>query len=161
MKMYNGMYNSYNQQINLDRINNQIKELENMRNQYQGMVQQQMPSNTGITQNFQLAPNNQSSKINYCENIEDVRKELVFADTLFINKECSQLWLKNASGDIKTYELKEIVILDEKDLKIAQLEAKINMLENGGVNSESNVNVNENVNGKSTIKKSASIQSNK
>lgn len=160
--MYNGIYPPYNQQASLDRINNQIRELENMRSQYQGMAQQQMPSSTGITQNFQLAPNNQNtSKINYAENVEDVKKELVFGDTLFINKGYSQLWLKNARGDVKTYELREIVVLDEKDLKIAELEAKINMLEKGSVNNESDEYVNANADGKSSIKKSASVQSNK
>lgn len=156
--MYNGIYNPYNQQMNLDRINNQIKELENMRNQYQGMIQQQMPSNTGITQNFQLAPNNQNgSKINYAKDIEEVKKELVFGDTLFVNQEYTQLWLKNAQGDVKTYELREIVEVDPKDAQIAQLEAKIRMLENGVVNNESNVDVNANVNGKTTKPKSSSV----
>lgn len=159
--MYNGLYAPY-QQVNLDRINSQIKELENMRNQYQGMVQQQMPSNTGITQNFQLAPNNQnSSKINYAENVDDVKKELVFGDTLFINKECSQMWFKSASGDIRTYELKEIVVLDEKDVEIAQLRAKIEMLEKGSVNNEPVKYVNANDDEKFTGKKPTSVQPNK
>lgn len=160
--MYNGMYVPYSQQANLDRINNQIRELENMRNQYQGMAQQQMPSSTGITQNFQLAPNSQNtSKINYAENIEDVKKELVFGDTLFVNKEYSQLWLKTAQGDIKIFELKEIIEIDPKDLEIAQLRAKIDMLEKGSVKNESIEHVNANDDEKSAGKKSSSIQSSK
>ena len=86
-----------------------------------------------------------------------MRKELVFADTLFINKEYSQLWYKNASGEIKTYELKEIIELDEKDRKIAELEAKIDMLVKEKENEQY---ANENVNGTTSSKKSTNGKSN-
>ena len=41
----------------------------------------------------------------------------------------SILWLKNSHGGVKTYELKEIVAKDEKDVQIAFLKAKIENLE--------------------------------
>ena len=39
------------------------------------------------------------------------------------------LWIKNSAGDIKAYELEEIIEKDEKDLQIEYLTAKINELE--------------------------------
>ena len=118
------MYGMYNSQMNIDRINNQIKELETLRGQYQNMPQQQP---TNLTQNFQLAPNN--SGIKYVNTIEDVKKELVFTDTLFPNKEFTYLYVKNSKGDIKTYELLEVIEKDEKDILIDELMEKINRLE--------------------------------
>ena len=118
------MYNPYNNQMYMqdlqglrDRIDRQMQ-----------MVNQNPPQPMPITQNFQLAPNQNSNGIKYANSVDDVKNELFFADTLFVNKEYTQLWYKNASGEVKTYELKEIIELDEKDLKIRDLEAKINML---------------------------------
>lgn len=107
-----------NTQNSIDRIDGQIKELENMRSQLQRVSQ---PS---INQTFQLAPNMQGG-IKYVNSIDDVSKELVFNDTIFLNKEFNKLWLKNAKGEIKSYELKEVIIKDEKDLIIEALQNQI------------------------------------
>lgn len=146
------MYNPYNNQMYMqdlqglrDRIDRQMQ-----------MANQNQPQATPITQNFQLAPN-QNNGIKYVNSIEDVRKELVFADTLFVNKEYTQLWVKNASGEVKTYELKEIIEKDQKDLKIAELEAKIDMLIKEKENEQY---VNENANGTTSSKKSTNGKSN-
>ena len=146
------MYNPYSNQMYMqdlqglrDRIDRQMQ-----------MANQNQPQATPITQNFQLAPN-QNNGIKYVNSIDDVRKELVFADTLFVNKEYTQLWLKNASGEVKTYELKEIIELDEKDRKIADLEAKIDMLIKEKENEQY---VSENVNGTTSSKKSTNGKSN-
>ena len=146
------MYNPYNNQMYMqdlqglrDRIDRQMQ-----------MANQNQPQTAPITQNFQLAPN-QNNGIKYANSIDDVRKELVFADTLFVNKEYTQLWLKNASGEVKTYELKEIIELDEKDRKIADLEAKIDMLIKEKENEQY---VSENVNGTTSSKKSTNGKSN-
>lgn len=146
------MFNPYNNQM-------YMQDLQNMRDRIDRQMQlanQNQPQATPITQNFQLAPN-QSNGIKYVSSIEDVRKELVFADTLFINKELSQLWLKNASGDIKVYQLIEIVEKDPKDVKIAELEAKIDMLVKEKENEQY---VNENVNGTTSSKKPTNGKSN-
>jgi hypothetical protein len=113
--------------------NNQMymQDLQGLRDRIDRQMQianQNQPQATPITQNFQLAPN-QNNGIKYVNSIEDVKKELVLADTLFVNKEYTLLWHKNASGEVKTYELKEIIELDEKDRKIADLMARINALE--------------------------------
>lgn len=68
---------------------------------------------------------NNGSGINYAETIDDVKNQLVFQDTLFINKNMTLLWYKMTNGDVKSYSISEIIIKDEKDLKIEELEAKI------------------------------------
>lgn len=118
--MYNNPYiNQYSQQANLERINAQINELENMKKQMQQPVQQ--PT---INQNFQLAPNNNTMK--FVNTIDDVSKEIVYSDTPFFSKDMSVMWVKNAKGDIKSFELNEIVPLDEKDIQIKYLQEQIN-----------------------------------
>lgn len=109
------MFNTYSPQANLDRINSHIAELEKMRQQ----LTQQPP----ITQNFQITPNGQSMR--YSDSLESVEREYVTGDTPFFSKDLSVLWLKNASGEVKTYELKEIIKKDEKDLQIELLMAQI------------------------------------
>ena len=138
------MFGNYNPQASLDRINSHISELEKMKAQ---LTQQQTPN---LTQNFQLAPNQGGMK--YAENLEQVEKELVLLDTPYFSRDMSILWLKKASGETKTYELREIVKKDEKDLKIEFLMAKIEELEKEVKNESSNINVDESVEGeKSTI----------
>lgn len=147
------MFNPYNNQM-------YMQDLQGLRDRIDRQMQiaNQPPTQpTPITQNFQLAPNQNSNGIKYVNNIEDVKKELVFIDTLFVNKEYTQLWYKNASGEVKTYELKEIIELDEKDLKIAELEAKLNKLLEENKNEQS---IDKNDVGSTTIKKSTNGKSN-
>lgn len=120
--MFNNPY--YGSQVSMERIDNQIKELENMRNQLQ------RNSQPAINQTFQLAPGNIGG-IKFVNGIEDVHKELVFADSVFLSKDFSCMWMKNTKGEVKTYEIKEIVQKDEKDLLIEELMARIDKLERG------------------------------
>lgn len=130
-----------------------MQDLQSMRDridkQLQQMQQINQPQQTPITQNFQLAPS-QNSSIKYAETIDDVKKDLVFGDTLFVNKDYTYMWLKNARGDIKTYEVKEIVILDEKDTQIKNLTAQIEELKKELSNYAANVNEYANVKASST-----------
>jgi len=122
--MYNGYYSP---QASMDRINSQIAELERMK--------QQISQPTNLTQNFQLAP---SVGLKQADSIEQVQKEIIATDTPFFSKDMTVLWLKYTSGDIKTYELKEIIKKDEKDLKIELLMAQIEELKsNAKSNNES------------------------
>ena len=122
--MYNNPYMSmYNSQANIDRINNQINELEKMRTQ----LQQPQPQPTNLTQNFQLAPTNREV-IRYATSLEEVQRDMVIGDTPFFSKDMSVVWIKNTKGDIKTYELNEIVVKDEKDMQIALLQSQIEEL---------------------------------
>ena len=138
--MYNNPYmNVYNSQANIDRLNEQINNLEKMKAQMQQPVQP-----TNLTQNFQIAPTNREV-IRYANSIEEVQRDLVIGDTPYFSKDMSVVWIKNTKGEIKTYELKEIMPKDEKDIKIEFLEAQIKELKGGmKVNAKSNdVNVNE------------------
>lgn len=125
-----GNYNT-NAQMSIDRINNQIKDLENMRSHLQNVPQQPLTSTTpSINQTFQLAPNSQSG-VRYANSIDEVQKEFVVNDTPFFDKNLSIMWLKNAKGEIKTYELNEVVVKDEKDMLIESLQMQINELRKG------------------------------
>ena len=135
--MYNSPYfNTYNPQANIDRINNQIAELENMKKQ----MNQQSMQPTNLTQNFQLAPNNQNG-MRFANSIDEVQKSVITMDTPFFSNDMSVLWIKNAKGEIKTFEMKEIVPLDSKDIKIQYLEAQIEELKGMIRNESSNANV--------------------
>jgi len=127
-------YNSgINQQGFNERIDNEIARLQQMKEQIQKPVQQP----TNLTQNFQLAPTN-SHTMRYANTIEDVSRESVYFDTPFFSKDMSVLWIKNAKGDIKTYELNEIVQKDEKDIQIEMLQAQINEMKGMIKNARSN-----------------------
>lgn len=120
------MYNQFSQ---LDRINNQIAELEKMRNQ----MQQPVP----ITQNFQIAPSNRDI-IRYATSIEEVQRDLVLGETPYFSKDMSVVWIKDTKGNIKIYELNEIIPKDDKDIKIEFLEAQIKELREEMNNAKSN-----------------------
>lgn len=127
--MYNNPFNNaYTPQMNIDRINTQISELERMKTQYQQQENQLQPTN--LTQNFQLAPINREV-IRYANSIEDVQKDTVIGETPYFSKDMSVVWIKNIKGDIRAYELKEIIEKDEKDLKIEFLQAQIEELKKG------------------------------
>ena len=105
----------YNPQLTVDRIDAQIAELTKLKSQ--------VPNVQPITQNFQLAPQN---VIRYANSIDEVNKEYVIGDTPFFTKDLSILWIKSQSGTVKSYELKEIVEKDDKDLQIEFLQEQIN-----------------------------------
>ena len=126
--MYNYPYmQNYNTQPSLDRINAQINELEKMKEQMQKPIQSQP---TNLTQNFQLAPTSRDV-IRYATSIEEVQKDMVIGETPYFSKDMSVVWVKNLKGEIKTYELNEIVPKDEKDMQIEFLQAQIDELKKG------------------------------
>lgn len=126
--MYNNPYNMINNYSLNDRIDNEIERLKQMKTQ----VQQPTP----ITQNFQLAPTHNGMK--YANTIDDVKKEIVYFDTPYFSKDMSVLWVKNNKGDIKAYELTEIVEKDDKDIQIEYLTEEINKLK-GMIKYDANV----------------------
>ncbi len=120
--MYNNPYmNPYNSQANIDRLNEQINNLERMK------AQMQQPQPTNLTQNFQLAPSNRDV-IRYANSIDEVQRDMVIGETPYFSKDMSIVWIKNIKGEIKTYELKEIVPMDERDLLIQNLQMQVNEL---------------------------------
>ena len=136
--MFNGLYNP---QSSIERINSQIAELERMKAQIpQSAIQQP----TNLTQNFQLAP---SSNVSMCfaNSIDDVKKEIVINETPFFSKDMSVLWLKNPKGEVKSYSLEEIIVKDEKDLKIDFLQAQIEELRKEMKTNESRTDFDESI----------------
>ena len=135
--MYNNPYMAnLNQQNINDRIDSEIERLKQMKTNMQQPIQP-------ITQNFQLAPTNNHT-IRYANTIDDVNKEAVYYDTPFFSKDMSVMWLKNGKGEIKSYELNEIVLKDDKDIMIENLQAQINELK-GMIKNESDSNADESV----------------
>ena len=133
--MFGNPYNVYNPQASLDRINSQIAELEKLKTQ----IPMQQPTN--LTQNFQIAPTN--NVIKYAESMEEVQKNMVIGDTPFFSNDMSVVWIKSTNGEIKSYELKEIIQKDEKDIQIEYLQAQIEELKKEVKKDESNTDVNE------------------
>ena len=139
--MYNNPYlQPYNPQATRERIDTQIAQLQQMKEQLaQINVPNQQPS---INQTFQLAPTHGGMR--FVNSLSDVQKEMVYSDTPFFSNDMSVVWVKNAKGNIKSYELKEIAQKDDKDLIIEGLQIQINqmkeMIENAKPN---NLNADE------------------
>ena len=133
---YNPNNNVYEQNM-YDQIDGQIKQLQQMKEQVRN--NQMQPA---INQTFQLAPTNRDV-IRYATSIEEVQKESVIGETPYFSKDMSVVWVKNLKGEIKTYELNEIVLKDEKDIKIDYLIAQIEELKKGQNINERKSNVDE------------------
>jgi uncharacterized coiled-coil protein SlyX len=127
--MYNNPYSSiYSPQVSIDRINSQISELEKMKSQLPPTPIPQNPTN--LTQNFQIAPSTNTNSIRYATSIDEVERDVVVGDTPYFSKDLSVVWIKNTKGEIKSYELNEIVQKDEKDLMIESLQMQLKELTN-------------------------------
>ena len=64
---------------------------------------------------------------------------MVIGDTPYFSKDMSVVWIKNTKGDIKTYELTEIVPKDAKDLQIDFLQSQIEELRKEMKKNDANV----------------------
>lgn len=116
--------NGYNQLSSIDRQileeRNKINELEKQR------IQAQYAQPTILNQTIQTGPGN--SGIRYAESVDDVNREMIFVDTLFVNKEFTNMWYKTPQGKVRPFLLEEIVPKDEKDLRIESLEKQVKEL---------------------------------
>ena len=136
--------------------NNQIymqnmQDLQNMREKIDRQMQQmqqlnqnqmqQQPTPTNLTQNFQLAPNPNNNELEskYVNNIDEVKGIFVMKTGVFLNKELNTLWIKNTNGDIRTFELNEIIPQDPKDIEINNLKKELQRMKEM-ISNESNVN---------------------
>lgn len=150
----NGQYYMQNLQDMRDRIDNQMKQYQQSQMQ---MQQPQMPTN--LTQNFQLAPQPTNNEIQakYVNNIDDVKNTFVMTTGLFVNKEMNTLWFKNVNGDIRTFNLQEIIEQDPKDIEIQRLRNEIENMKGMILNEPHITNVDEQI----TDEKPTKLQSNK
>ena len=105
-----------------DRIDRQMQQVQQM-NQSQMQNQQPVP----ITQNFQLAPNPNNNELEskYVNNIDEVKNTFVMKTGVFINKDFTSLWIKDVTGNIRTFRTEEIIELDPKDKEIQMLRNEI------------------------------------
>lgn len=111
-----------------DRIDQQMRQMQ--------QFQQPMQQPTAINQTFQLAPNQANSELDgkYATSIDEVKNTLTLKNTLFIDKENRNLWIKNADGTIRTFTLSEVIELDPKDKQILELQKQIEELKGAVLN---------------------------
>lgn len=114
-----GMYNPYGNPI--DRIDSQIKELQNLKKSYQNIPQQQPIQNIINTNGSQVEF--ETRILNENERPSEI---LVSRRTAFIDLKNGVLSIKELNGDIKEYKIE--LPKDEKDLKIEELERRLNEL---------------------------------
>ena len=113
--------NGFNPQLyNIDR---QIQEERAKMAELERQKIQAYSQPTILNQTIQTGPGGQG--VRYAESIDDVKREMVFADTLFINKAFTNMWFKSPNGNIKTYLLEEFIPKDEKDLQIEALKREL------------------------------------
>ena len=116
------MQNMQDLQNMRDKIDRQMQQVQQMN---QNQMQQQQP--VPITQNFQLAPNSTNNELEskYVNNIDEVKGIFVMKTGVFLDKELNTLWIKNTNGDIRTFELNEIIPQDPKDVEINNLKLEL------------------------------------
>ena len=136
-----------------DRIDRQLNQL-----QHQNQMQQ-IPQ--PITQNFQLAPQQTNNELEskFVNSLDDVKNTFVMKTGLFTNKDFSTLWVKDVTGNIRTFRTEEVVELDEKDKEIAELKQQINEMK--GMIANATKCDNSNFDEPIEVKKSSRISNNK
>lgn len=113
--------NGFNPQLyNIDR---QIQEERAKMAELERQKIQAYSQPTILNQTIQTGPGGQG--VRYAESIDDVKREMVFADTIFVNKAFTNMWFKSPNGNIKTYLLEEFIPKDEKDLQIEALKREL------------------------------------
>lgn len=140
-----------------EKIDRQMQQIQQM-NQNQIQQQPQIPQ---VNQTFQLAPNptNNELESRYVNNIDDVRNIFVMKTGIFLNKDFTNLWVKNTNGDIKTFTLEEVVEIDPKDKEIQMLKKQIEEMK-GMISNESNGN-SADFNGEHESKNASKLQNSK
>lgn len=165
MNGYVGYNNPYNN--NFSNVG-YMQELQSMRDRIDKQITQmqqqpvQQPQTPAINQTFQLSNptnNNNDYDAKSVTSIDEVKSTLTIRNTLFVDKDMSKLWLKDASGNIKTYSLTEIIEMDEKDKQILDLQRQIDSLKGEILNAKSNINAD--VTEQTTSEKPTSVSANR
>lgn len=131
------MQNMQDLQNMREKIDRQMQQMQ----QFNQNQMQQQPVPTNLTQNFQLAPNSNNNELEskYVNNIDEVKGIFVMKTGVFLNKELNTLWIKNTNGDIRTFELSEIIQTDPKDVEINNLRQELQRMKEM-ISNESNGN---------------------
>lgn len=113
-----------------EQVDKQMQDLQNMQQMQQQFTNQQ--SQPHIQQTFQLSNpvNNNDFDAKYVDNADDVRNVIVYRNTMFISRDMSKLWFKDANGYTKVYEITEIVEEEPKDKKDIELDELKKQVEN-------------------------------
>ena len=137
-----------------DRIDSQMKQM-----QQQNQVPQ--PVAQPITQNFQLAPTQTNNELEskYADSIQTVKNTFVMKTGIFLNKDFSTLWVKDVTGNIRTFRTEEVIEMDEKDKEIYMLKRQLEEMK--GMMSNANESANANVNEQITKSKPPRVQNDK
>lgn len=140
-----------------DRIDNQIKSYQQTQMQ-QPIQQPQIPQ---VNQTFQLAPNSMNNELEskYVNNVDEVRNTFVMKTGIFVNKDFSTLWVKDVTGNIRTFRTEEVIEMDEKDKEIYMLKRQLEEMK--GMMSNANESANANVNEQITNSKPPRLQNDK
>lgn len=159
MPNYNTYYpnnNFYMQDLQAmrDRIDNQLRQIQQQNQNQQPLAQQP------ITQNFQIAPQQQiTSELegNYAENVDEVKNKFVTKTGIFATKDFSTIWVKDISGKIRTFRTDEIIELDDKDKEILMLRKQVGDLKEVIENANTNRQIDTDFNGTNEGKKSSRV----
>ena len=110
-----------------DKIDRQMQQVQQMQQMQQSQMQQSTQPNVPITQNFQIAPtqNNSDLESKYVENIDEVKSTFVMKTGIFLTKDLKTIWIKDVTGNIRTFETNEVIELDEKDVEINNLKIEL------------------------------------
>ena len=119
-----------NNQFYLNDLQNMRDRIDKQMQQLQHQNQMQQPVQQPITQNFQLASNPNISELEskYVNNFDDVKNTFVTKTGIFTNRDFSTIWVKDTTGNIRTFKTEEIIELDEKDREILDLQKQVNEL---------------------------------
>lgn len=119
---YNNAYYTSSLKDMRDQIDRQL--------QQQQQMQQQMQQQPQINQTFQLSTPQGVSDFDcrYMDNIDEVKKALVFRNSIFVNKDMTTMWFKDSTGNIRTFTMNEVIEKDEKDMQIENLTEQLNEL---------------------------------
>ena len=125
-----GFNNPYGNNFYLEDLKNMRDRIDRTMQQYQHTQQMQQPMQP-ITQNFQLAPSSYGTDLEgrYADNIEEVKNTFVIKTGIFTTKDFSTIWIKDVTGNIKTYKTEEVIEMDDKDKKIAEQSSMISSLQ--------------------------------
>lgn len=127
---------AYAQQESAQRLQRMRDEIND---QLAQMQQQPVPQ---IQQTFITPPTSNSQMdipAKWVNNYDEVKSMTVYVSTIFMDKNKSRFYMKDEKGDIKSFDFIEVEELDEKDIKIRELENRIKELE-GGNNHVKSVN---------------------
>lgn len=153
----NSSINYVNELQNMkDRIDNQLRQYQ------QSQQQQQAPQ--PITQNFQLAPNptNNELESKYANSIDEVKNTFVMKTGIFLNRDFTTLWIKDVTGNIRTFKTEEIIEMDEKDKEIYELKKQIEDMKGMmlNANEHGNTDADESIATKKSTRLSSNSKSN-